>query len=258
MICDITSTKVLDMLPLNYFDVIIVNDVFEHVYDDFKLMSNLDKLAKDHCTLYFTIPNGLHFFDYVEREPHNHKYGLSRLRPCIWHKMGVNAAYYRYWEHYVALFSYFGYDELLPIKPDDTTTDSSRNQIILEMKKRLEKVERTLRDNFPSNDTSLSKEVLLELEKYHLEFDRDAQELEIPLLKFKYETQFWEGIARRKARREFQKVQYDVVGAQLNTTIKENEFLRQKYESLAQSKLGKIQLLIWRLRSKFKRLKSRR
>jgi len=186
---DITSTAA-DELPDSFFNIIILNDVFEHIYDTTRLLSVLSRLAAPKCHLYFEIPNGLHFFDYVEREPHYHKYGLSIVEPQL---SDIRGVFYRRWEFYEALFSYFGFSV---IKFCNEATVKNVDFI-----KRYENVEKSLSEAFANDTSAVSKAIMKSLEKFKLELQHDLTSMDEDELAFKYLTSFWKGIAQYDPKR---------------------------------------------------------
>ena len=244
-LCDMTSIQALCALPNNFFNIIIVNDVFEHVYDTCRLLSVISKLASQQCTLYFEIPNGLHFIDFVEREPHSHKYGLSILDPNRWHEMGWFETYYRRWDYFAALFSHYGFNEILLDPHMDQISDITKLQLLHDLYVRLENVESSLRDKFPNNLSSLAASVMSQFEKYKLEINNDIDEMDVSALSFKYLTPFWRGVAIRNANQ----VSINFQHVELKAIKEQYRILRQKYETLAKSKLGRLQICIWERRT---------
>jgi len=190
--CDITSEK-SSILPDNYFNIIIMNDVFEHIYDTSRLMSVINRVAASECDLFFQIPNGLHFFDFVEKEPHYHKYGMSILDPAYCTYKDV---FYRRWEYFAALFSYWGFGDILLFN----STSSNKKQLQDYILVKLESVELSLRQKFANDTTELGKMVICRLEEFRSELLRDIEVMETGDLNFKYLTSFWEGVARRHKR----------------------------------------------------------
>ena len=234
VLCDMTSEKALE-LPNKFFDIIIVNDVFEHIYDTTRLMSILRILADTKCVLYFMIPNGLHYLDWVEKEPHYHQYGLSILEPDLWHKK-AHRVYYRRWEYYAALFKQYGFERIQFLK---TPTSASKASICEDILAKYTNVAASLKERFNDKTDTQTQEVLTALEKYDAELQRDIIKMNEDDLHFKYLTDFWEGVA--------------YVTSSCNdhqTTNTKMHLLKKQYDDLANSKLGRIQIAVWKYRAK--------
>ena len=227
--CDMTSDKALMELPQNYFDIIIVNDVFEHVYDTCRLMYILNALANPKCVLYFMIPNGLHFVDWVEKEPHHHWYGQSILEPDLWQEKG-HRIYYRRWDYFEALFKHYGFGYIQFLNPQ---VKASKQKLTEDILVKFKKAETSLKEKFKdTSEEQFTREVLTALEKYNTELLRDLEEMNADKLHFKYLIDFWGGIAQKST----EKTYYD----------ERLKLMTKQYGDLANSKLGRLQLAFWK------------
>ena len=185
--CDMTSEK-SSVLPKNYFNMLLVNDVFEHVYDTTRLMQIIDRVSAADCTLYFQIPNGLHFFDFVEREPHYFEYGQSFLEPGY---CSYKDVFYRRWEYYAALFKYFGFGKVQMMNP---VYSGSINDCRQEVMAKFNHTEKELKEKFNDN-TDMANLILHKLQDMKSEMIFDLSEMNTEALDFKYLTGFWTGVA---------------------------------------------------------------
>ncbi|MDR9395787.1 MAG: hypothetical protein RI571_15990, partial [Roseovarius sp.] len=98
------------MLTGRWANVIIVNDVFEHIYDTASLLKNLSILAAPGCLLYYVVPNGLST-RFVISEGHKKVFGISTVDPDCWQFFisGRARIFYRRWPYFESQFSYFGF-----------------------------------------------------------------------------------------------------------------------------------------------------
>jgi len=196
-VCDITSEKALSM-PQKYFDIIFVTDVFEHVYDTCKLLEHIKRLVAPAGSIYFEIPNGLHYFKHVEVEPHYLINGLSLLPPSFWYeKVGYIATYYRRWEYYAALFTHYGFADMklfnFNTKPD-FSKDSLSLKLTDEMKNAMKYLnEKTIDESFSYRDA-----VNDSLKSLEFELKYDIAEMDVDGLAFKYLSPFWQGILKNE------------------------------------------------------------
>jgi len=188
--CDMT-TEQSQALPLNFFNVILVNDVFEHIYDTTRLMEIMRRVATPDCVLYFEIPNGLHFFDFVEKEPHYYEYGMSLLEPSY---CSYKDVFYRRWDYYAALFSWFGFSNIEQLTPPHRL---KRASICNELHNKQSELEKNLRSRFAHDDSETAKVIITKLEAFSAEMNHDMENLEVEALHMKYLMAFWKGIARK-------------------------------------------------------------
>lgn len=198
MLTDATSPDFLEKLPHDYFDLIIVNDVFEHVYDTVQLLSNLAKVANDHCALYFVIPNG-NDLRFIAKEGHSGHCGISLVWPLFWHTLTGDKlwnVYYRQYAYYQALFSHFGFNVIDLINyPGHTGSAEIKERIANEY----EVTKRTVAENEASFPKTYALRLQTALEGFDKQMQYDLRQLDAPELIWKYLTKFWSGFAQRRA-----------------------------------------------------------
>ena len=200
ILADATSPKFLEKLPHNYFDLIIVNDVFEHVYDTVQLLKNISKVASDKCVIYYQIPNG-NCLRFVAKEGHTGLCGLSIIPPLFWcalTKDKYSSIYYRQYEYYLALFSYFGFDNVAPFNFSDWSNYISKDKVIERISHEYEVVKQTISDNKSSFSNAYSSKLNKELFLFESQLNYDFNELTPLDLTWKYLTTFWTGLAMKK------------------------------------------------------------
>lgn len=194
---DATSPQFLKKVPLNYFDLIIVNDVFEHVYNTVQLLSNLEKVSNDRGAIYFAIPNG-NDLRFVAKEGHSGYCGISLLKPLSWHKINdqrTRNIYYRDYEYYLALFNYYGFKYITETNyPAYIKDEDAKNYIDKEFS-----LTQTI---VKEKSLELPKPYVSELERefstYKLLIREDKDVLKGSDLMWKYLTKFWVGFALKK------------------------------------------------------------
>lgn len=200
VLTDATSPDFLNKIPKHYFDLIIVNDVFEHVYDTVQLLKNLSIVANESCTLYFVIPNG-NDLRYVAKEGHSGYVGLSIVSPLNWQKLTgkeIWNIYYRQYEYYQALFSYFGFDKIMPINyPGYISAPEVQEKAVNEY--------RNTRQLISDHENMLPPDYLMQLQTSIALFDEqfysDLEQLSAADIAWKYLTKFWAGFAHRGNRK---------------------------------------------------------
>jgi len=191
--CDITSENAMALLPEKYFNFIFINDVFEHIYDTCRLLSIIDRLAAPECIMYFEIPNGCHHMDYIEKEPHSYLCGRSLLSPDYSDYKGT---YYRRWQYYEALFTYWGFNDIRTVK---TTSAKNNGHLIEILSQKMDKTQGTLKKTFNKDKSKLAKNVLMKFDEYKLELMYDIKNLDASQLCWKYLEAYWRGVVIRNS-----------------------------------------------------------
>lgn len=198
VLTDATSPDFLKKMPHNYFDLIIVNDVFEHVYDTVQLLSNLAEVANAHCAIYFVIPNG-NDLRFIAKEGHSGHCGISLLWPLFWHTMTGDKlwnVYYRQYEYYQALFSHFGFHVVDFINyPGHIGLSEIKERISCEY----EITKQTIAQNEPNFPKAYASKLRSALKGFENQMQYDLKQLDAPKLAWKYLTKFWSGFAQRQA-----------------------------------------------------------
>ena len=189
--CDASSHSALGTLrPHGPFDLVILNDVLEHIYDSVGLLANVRGLLKPLGRVYFKVPNGLST-RHVLSEGHKKVYGISLVAPDYW-QLFVKAPfqiYYRRRAYFDALFQHFGF----ACEYRNTIADSDRDQTVRHVLADLRKIEAGLKpENFESSQQlrALKGPVL----DYIAEATDDCATMSWPELHAKYRVTFWEGV----------------------------------------------------------------
>ncbi|MCC7130233.1 MAG: class I SAM-dependent methyltransferase [Anaerolineae bacterium] len=126
---DILDEHIFSEIENRPFDLIIVNDVFEHIYTSTALFRRIRELSHHGTILYFAIPNG-EAWQSIENEGHLFKFGISLLEPGAWPR-DVNPfnIYYRPIEYYQLHFQYAGFRHLY-IKVEENALSSCKDRIV--------------------------------------------------------------------------------------------------------------------------------
>lgn len=186
---DILSPDTLDRLPHD-FDLALVNDVFEHIYDTSRLLGRLHQLLADNGMIVFTIPNG-EALDFLAREGHHLRPGLTLIPPNLWYyAVGYFSAYYRPWSYYAGLFRAFGFGEISLWNAEPELT--------------FDEMRRRLRTGVEHADTEIraakygenvARAMLSALDDLKDRIARDVEQGDSRLLHWKYFVKFWQGYA---------------------------------------------------------------
>jgi SAM-dependent methyltransferase len=185
---DFCSRKALRELPRD-FDLVLINDVFEHVYDTAALLDQLRTVMRDGAPFVFSIPNG-DALSAVEREGHNGTPGISQLAPNWWHYyIPSYTAFYRPWSHYTALFRGFGFDRIDAWRRTQLEPADARIAIAQGLERALAAVASL------DPDTKGRQAMAAAIEEYQERLAADLETAPTTLLQWRYLTNFWEGCA---------------------------------------------------------------
>lgn len=191
---DVLSRQVVRQLPRD-FDFVLLNDVFEHVYDTATLLAHLSQVMARGANFYFSIPNG-DSVEFVAREGHYGKAGLSLLAPNRWHHVLQNyTAYYRPWSYYAALFNAFGFEQITFWGAD---TNISLEYAKSEVKEGVARAEVAVKEcikKYPKAATGLAAG----LKNYQARVTEDLESNDVRFLCWRYLTTFWRGCAVKTA-----------------------------------------------------------
>lgn len=192
---DALSTDFLAKIPRNFFDLIIVNDVFEHVYDTVRLLANLSEVANENCAIYFIIPNG-NELRFVAKEGHSGHCGISLIDPQLWFtltKAEQWSVYYRQFAYYEALFTYFGYSQIHLVNYPHWAAGNGLQQL----ETRFEQTKNTVSDSFLTLPEKYVYRLRKAFEDFEKQFYADKAGLTDPAFYWKYGVRFWAGFAHR-------------------------------------------------------------
>lgn len=176
------------------FDLFIVNDVFEHIYDTVGLVNNLSQLGAPQAKIYFKIPNG-QATRHVLMEGHKKVFGISLLAPDYWSEF-VSAPfhiYYRRWSYFKAIFDLFGFRKIdLLNNVTDASVEVTRKFITND----INRISAQLK---PQNFKTPKQYNFLKgaADYYYDEVGEDLEKLGWDDLFRKYRVTFWEGLAIR-------------------------------------------------------------
>jgi SAM-dependent methyltransferase len=182
------SPRVLDELPRD-FDLVLVNDVFEHIYDTAALLKQLHALMRPGAAFMFAIPNG-DAVKHLEREGHNGTPGLTLLPPNYWHRVVDHyTCFYHPWSYYAGLFRAFGFERIdtwssRRLGVDDTRAEIAAGVVRAKAAIATLKLDDTTREVLEAN-----------LADYETRLARDLAAGDAAHLTWRYLTTFWSGCA---------------------------------------------------------------
>jgi SAM-dependent methyltransferase len=181
-----------DVLPEGEkFDLIIINDVFEHIHDIDYLFRRLQEISHDTTTIYLEIPNHRSYHA-IRKEHHKFVFGLTLLEPGSWAEVtGPFNIYHRPLSLYRLLFKSIGYQSLTLSSPltaavgAEQRVRSAHDAIATEIDLAPFKTER-LRSQAKSN-----------FERMRRYFDVDAGRSSESELFSEYEAYVWSGVVTK-------------------------------------------------------------
>lgn len=189
-IADVTMKSSLAHFKGRKFNVFILNDVLEHIFDTAGLLENLSKLADDDAVIMFDVPNG-HSIVSFNAEGHTGIFAVSLADPDCWHFFGRERAriYYRRWPYFVAHFREYGFDHVRLVDTDSGLSRSERVDKLCQAKT-------SARDSLVKieHNKSLVSEVV---QRFQAEIDYDVENSSDTELDLKYFNYFWRGVAAR-------------------------------------------------------------
>jgi 2-polyprenyl-3-methyl-5-hydroxy-6-metoxy-1,4-benzoquinol methylase len=200
-VLDVTDRAVRTLVPAGSLDLILVSDVFEHVYDTFGMLENLALLAAPGCRLVYEIPNG-QCLDYILKEGHTMAFGLTLLNPFYWrfHPDSSFNIFYRRWDHYLALLKHAGFE------PDGDLSSNrqapTRDGIGDNIRNGLAAIHSAIQTYAaPDLDPSFLVHFQNAFARFEAEALDDLERMEPEQLEWKYLTPFWKGVARLRSSR---------------------------------------------------------
>jgi len=172
------------------FDLIILNDVLEHIFDTVGLAQNLSALSRPGTKIYYKVPNGLATRS-VLSEGHKKIFGISLLAPDYWPYFTAYpfSIYYRRWEYFESIFSKLGFK----ISRNVRIKDADRALTVKFIENDLGRIRRHLVPEKFENE----KQYLIARDACNYYMDEAAADLvnlDWENLFHKYRLTFWEGI----------------------------------------------------------------
>lgn len=194
-VADASSVTMRKLYEPRSFDLIVMNDVLEHIYDTASLVANLDYLLADKGVVYFKVPNG-HSPRWALSEGHRKIFGLTLLDPDCWFHLYPKRAsiFYRPLSHFTAIFEHFGMPKMLMIDEEQVFNRFTPKKI----KRQIAEIFAKARDyDYPNNQVKLYiRDGILRLRD---EYEYDLEHRSDEFVRYKYGSYFFTGFAGRQA-----------------------------------------------------------
>jgi len=175
------------------FDLITINDVFEHIFDIEFLFKKLDQISHENTIIYFEIPNH-HSYHAIRKEHHKHIYGLTLIEPGSWAEIvGSFNIYHRSFYLYKLLFKSIGYKN---IRFNQLNKESigTFDRIIREHSLIFSELQ-----NHDFKTSRLKSAALSNFKKLHDFFVDESDHKSEEELFIEYEAYVWSGIIKKKS-----------------------------------------------------------
>jgi 2-polyprenyl-3-methyl-5-hydroxy-6-metoxy-1,4-benzoquinol methylase len=173
------------------FDLIIINDVFEHIFDIELFFHRIAELSSESAVCFFAIPNGESYHS-ILREGHKFIFGLSLVEPGLWGSVvGDFNIYYRPIDIYRHYFQEAQYQE-----PYFKVANADVDGVIDRVREKHSEIEKILSGNSLQKE-HISAHARQKFELLRQKFERDILRLSKAEICLKYEEYFWLGYASR-------------------------------------------------------------
>jgi 2-polyprenyl-3-methyl-5-hydroxy-6-metoxy-1,4-benzoquinol methylase len=192
-IMDASSVGLRTLFPKGSFDLIILNDVLEHIYDTTSLVANLDWLLNDTGSIYFKVPNGFSP-RFALSEGHRKIFGLTLLDPDCWFHLYPKRAsiFYRPLAYFSAIFSYFRLGETLFVDEEQVFRRFTPQKIKNQIKEIYRKAQ-----SFDYPNATIKVYLRHGIGRFRDEYAYDLETYGDEFVRFKYGSYFFTGFASR-------------------------------------------------------------
>lgn len=192
-IVDASSVDVRKTFPRGSFDVVLLNDVLEHIYDTASLVANLDWLLNDSGIVFFKVPNGVSP-RFILSEGHRRIFGLAVLEPDCWFYLYPKRAsiFYRPLSHFQAIFNHFGLPQVLLMDSERVFARMTVQALKIQIKEIFVKA-RELEHPEPALKAHLRQGIL----RFRNEFFYDIENNNTEFIQYKYGSYFFSGLFAR-------------------------------------------------------------
>lgn len=195
LLADASSVDMRRLFKPGSFDLIVLNDVLEHIYDTASLFENLDYLLSPKGVVYFKVPNG-QSPRWALSEGHRKIFALSLMDPDCWQYLYPKRAsiFYRPLSHFQGLFQWFGLPHMAFVDLDRALPRMSRERLQGELDEVTAQAE-----IYPYPHADAEKYVKGVVGRFQDRFAFDCETRDDAFVRFVYGTYFYVGFASRKS-----------------------------------------------------------
>ena len=193
-IADASSVAIRKLFKKGQFNLIVLNDVLEHIYDTTTLIENLDYLLDENGVVFFKVPNG-HSPRFVLSEGHRKIFALTILDPDCWFHLYPKRAsiFYRPFPYFTSIFEHFGFGHMTLFDEEDVLRRFNAKKLRRQIRDIFVKAKEY---EFP--DKVAAKLVRERIVKFRDDFDYEVESKSEGAVVFKYGSYFFTGFAARK------------------------------------------------------------
>lgn len=192
-VADASSVAMRTLYSPKSFQLIVLNDVLEHIYDTASLIANLDYLLAENGIVYFKVPNGFSP-RWALSEGHRKIFGLTLLDPDCWFYLYPKRAsiFYRPLSLFVAIFQHFNMPKLVMVDEEQVFRRFTPQKIKSQIAEIFQKARSY---DYPDNQVKLYiRDGILRLRD---EFEYDLKHTSTEFVEYKYGSYFYTGFAGR-------------------------------------------------------------
>lgn len=194
-VVDASSVGIRKLFEKGSFDLIVINDVLEHIYDTASLVANIDWLLNATGMVYFKVPNAFSP-RFALSEGHRKIFGLTLLDPDCWfHLLPKRASiFYRPLSHFQAIFSHFNMPQMLFVDEERVFVRFTLRKLKNQIKEIFDKAR-----DYKYPDAQVKSYLRDGIVRFRDEYLYDAESNGEDFVKFKYGSYFFTGFAGRAA-----------------------------------------------------------
>lgn len=192
-VVDASSVGMRRLFERGSFDLILLNDVLEHIYDTTSLAINLDYLLNDTGIVYFKVPNG-HSPRWVLSEGHRKIFGLPVLDPDCWFYLYPKRAsiFYRPLPFFQAIFGHYGFSQTLFVDEEQVLRRFTAGKL----RRQIKEIYATYKDA-RDLDPTVKRMLAHGINRFRDEFVMDQESQSDEYVRYKYGSYFYTGFAGR-------------------------------------------------------------
>lgn len=191
---DASGLKIRQHFPKGSFNLVILNDVLEHIYDTATLVDNLNHLLDENGVVMFKVPNG-YSPRFVLSEGHRKIFALTILDPDCWFHLYPKRAsiFYRPFSHFEAIFKHFGFNDIVLTDEENVLARFTSKKLRRQLKDIFVKAKEF---EYPSPEAA--KLIRERVVRFRDDFDVDLATRSEEMMRLKYGSYFYTGAAARK------------------------------------------------------------
>jgi 2-polyprenyl-3-methyl-5-hydroxy-6-metoxy-1,4-benzoquinol methylase len=192
-VVDASSVAIRKLFAKGSFDLVVINDVLEHIYDTASLVANIDWLLNDSGMVYFKVPNA-HSPRFALSEGHRKIFGLTLLDPDCWFHLlpKRSSIFYRPLGHFQAIFAHYNMPQMLFVDEERVFVRFTLRKLKTQIKEIFDKAR-----DYAYPDVQVKAYLRDGIVRFRDEYMYDTENSAEDFVKFKYGSYFFTGFAGR-------------------------------------------------------------